>query len=44
MEHLNLEELKQDINSKSHGKHIECTAKNYKGILAHVFYGIKTSN
>jgi len=44
MEHLNLEELKQDINSKGYGKHIECAAKNYKGILTHVFYGIKTSN
>jgi len=41
---INLEELKQDINSKDHAvTNMKCVAKNYKGILIHVFYGIKIS-
>jgi hypothetical protein len=40
---INLEELKQDI-SKHSNKQTERAAKNYKEILIHVSYGIKTSN
>jgi len=42
---INLEELKQDINCKDHSnKYMEYAAKIYKGILTHVFCGIKTSS